>query len=256
MRTTRAIVGLLLVAGASAAAGCASHVQMREPRSLLASGIIDDPDQASRLERRMTDHDIADLLDADIRAKLPTKVALARIDEGGWVCYSRPWGMPIDADELNQWEAIVRKVPHLEGVLPIPTVPQERRKTTLHDLREAAARMGCEMLLLCHVSDAAVDNYNDAAVLYWTFAGLWLVPGNTYEHRTVMQAIVVDCRTGIILGTATGDSHQKRPCPAAYGEIAEAKLSEACYAAARDDLMKAAEPLFREIVAKAARPRQ
>jgi rhombotail lipoprotein len=116
--------------------------------------------------------------------------------------------------------------------------------------------MGCELLLLYHVSDSGVDNYTDAAALYWTFVGLWLAPGNLYEHRTVMQAIIVDCRTGVILGTATGDSHLRAACPAAFGKVQEDKLAQEAWQKAMDDLLKACKPVLKAIVSKAAQPRR
>ena len=52
------------------------------------------------------------------------------------------------------------------------------------------------------------------------------MPGSVYEHQTVMQAILVDCRTGAILGTATGDSHLKENYAAAYEDITVGRLSQ------------------------------
>lgn len=79
--------------------------------------------------------------------------------------------------------------------------------------------------------------------------GLWLVPGNVYEQRTVMQAIVVDCRTRSILGTATGDCHQKRISPVMYGEVQQGKLRQDVPKKALTDLQEACKPLFKNLVA-------
>jgi len=239
---------LSLLALAVLVSGCASHQEIREPRSLLQSGLINDSKQAARLEQKLTDKDIAALLDADIRAKVPTKLALAAVSDG--------YLSAIGAEELQRWEAVVQSVPYIEGVMPVTALSVGKAGPKLHDLRAAAAAMGCELLLLYHVSDSAVDNYTDAAALYWTFVGLWLAPGNLYEHRTVMQAIIVDCRTGAILGTATGDSHLKAACPAAYGEVQEGKLAQEARQKAMDDLLKACKPLLKAIVSKAAQPRR
>ena len=239
---------LSLLALAVLVSGCASHQEMREPRSLLQSGLINDSKEAARLEQKLTDKDIAALLDADIRAKVPTKLALAAVSDG--------YLSAIGAEELQRWEAIVQGVPYIEGVMPVTSLSIGSTDPKLHDLRTAAAGMGCELLLLYHVSDSSVDNYTDAAALYWTFVGLWLVPGNLYEHRTVMQAIIVDCRTGVILGTATGDSHLSAACPAAYGEVQEGKLAQEARQKAMDDLLKACKPVLKAIVSKAAQPRR
>ena len=53
--------------------GCATSYQMAAPvADLVRSGLINEPAQASRLEKAMTDGDIANLLDVNVRAKLPT----------------------------------------------------------------------------------------------------------------------------------------------------------------------------------------
>jgi len=252
---------LALLALAVLVSGCASHQEIREPRSLLQSGLINDSKQAARLEQKLTDKDIAALLDADIRAKVPTKLALAAVSDGYMPyrrgCYSSRSGLSaISAEELQRWEAVVQGVPYIEGVMPVTALSIGSTDPKLHDLRAAAAAMGCELLLLYHVSDSGVDNYTDAAALYWTFVGLWLAPGNLYEHRTVMQAIIVDCRTGTILGTATGDSHLWAACPAAFGKVQEDKLAQEARQKAMDDLLKACKPLLKAIVSKAAQPRR
>jgi rhombotail lipoprotein len=179
---------------------------------------------------------------------VPTKLALAAVSDG--------YLSAIGAEELQRWEAIVQGVPYIEGVMPVTALSIGSTNVKLHDLRTAAAGMGCELLLLYHVSDSGVDNYTDAAALYWTFVGLWLAPGNLYEHRTVMQAIIVDCRTGVILGTATGDSHLRAACPAAFGKVQEDKLAQEAWQKAMDDLLKACKPVLKAIVSKAAQPRR
>jgi len=236
--------------------GCATSQAMREPRSILQSGLVDDPKEASRLAKKLTDKDIAALLDADIRAKVPTKLAVAGISEWyGWNDCD-PRHVATGAEELQRWEALADGVPHIEGVMPVTSLSTGRAHPKVHDLRTAAANMGCELLLVYYMTDSAVDNYTDAAVLYWTFVGLWVAPGNMYEHRTVVQAIVVDCRTGVILGTATGDSHLKAACPASYGRLQEEKLAEGARKKAMDDLLKGCKPLLKAIVSKAEQPRR
>ena len=122
----------------------------------------------------------------------------------------------------------------------------------MHSLRPAAARMGCELLLVYLQADSSVDNYNDAAALYWTLIGLWLVPGNVYEHRTVMQGVLMDCRTGMILGTVTGDCHREKAYAAAYQTIAVDQLSSETPAGALADMQKGFAPLIRSVADRAA----
>ena len=108
--------------------------------------------------------------------------------------------------------------------------------------------MGCELLLVYLQSDSTVDNFNEAAALYWTFVGLWLVPGNVVEQKTVAQALLVDCRTGAILGTATGGCHLKRICPAALKQIQKDKLAQRTPRKALTNLQTDCKRLLKNVV--------
>jgi len=234
--------------------GCASAHMLVEPRAALEqTGLIKDAKQARRLEKAMTDGQIAQLLDLDVKAKLPTTLAVAKLQSqcSGY----QPVLDRIDAEELGAWGKIIAKHPRLNGVHPISNLSFGRDlrapKISLHSLRVAAARLHCELLLVYMQADSSVDNFNDAAPLYWSLVGLWVVPGDTLEHKTVMQAIVVDCRTGMILGTATGDSHQRTICPAMFVDIQKAKLARKAPAAALKDLQGGCDKLLLSVISRA-----
>ncbi len=203
----------------------------------------------------MTDGEIAQLLDLDVRAKLPTTLAVAKLSSA---CSGyQPQLERIDAEELNEWENIVYRQKYIHGVQPVSNLTfgnnlqDPQNALTLRSLRMAAARMHCELLLVYMQGDSRVENFNDAAVLYWSFVGLWLVPGTTLEHKTVMQAVLVDCRTGMILGTATGSSHKKQICTAAAVDIHKAKLADSTPAEALADLQSGVKPLLQSVVSRA-----
>jgi len=240
----------LLVALVAMAAGCASNYQMANPVRLSRSGLMDDPVQAAAIEKSMTDEEIGRLLDARIQPKLPTSLAVADVSSVGWRAGLRP----LSAVELAEWQKVVAGLPPITGIQPVPAIVAGGAGLKLRDLRVAAARVNCELLLVYLESSSAIDNYNEAAALYWTFVGLWLVPGNVYEHRTVMQAVLVDCRTGAILGTATGDCHLKEACPAAYGRVKEEQLAQEAPRRALADLQKGCKALLRQVVAAAPKP--
>ncbi|MDY7010312.1 MAG: hypothetical protein SVV80_06100 [Planctomycetota bacterium] len=227
--------------------GCATSYRMAAPvADLVRSGLIDEPSQASRLEKAMTDGDIANLLDVNVRAKLPSGVAVAKIKSrcSGY----QPYLDTIDAEELQEWEKAIGNQAHISGVSPVTSLTMAGHGVTLHTLRTAAARMNCELLLVYLQADSSVNNFNDAAVLYWTVIGLWTVPGDVVEHKTVMQAVLVDCRTGMILGTATGDAHEKRLCPAAFADNRKNELAEKVPAEALGDLQKGVGKLLKRVV--------
>lgn len=234
----------------AALAGCSTH----HPLALVAadlrkSGVITDPKQVSQLERALTDSDIANLLDAGVRAKLPTAVAVARLEAAG--AGSRPDLATIDAEELAGWTKAVQQQRLITGVHPISPLVHKEARPTLHSLRVAAAKMNCELLLVYLQADSSVDNYNDAAALYWTLLGLWLVPGNVCEHRTVMQAVLADCRTGMILGTATGDAHQQRAYPLAFQDTRQRSLAKQAATEALSDVQEAFGRQIGQVVASA-----
>ncbi len=233
----------LLLAAAAITAGCASHNQMAPLKSWNEMGLTQDQKQISQLEKSMTDKDIANMLDVNVQAKLPTTLAVAKITGG-----CRPYLETIDAEELKQWSETIRPLPEISGVGPVTAISHPDGTVTLHSLRTAAARMNCELLLVYYQQDDTVDNYNGAAALYWTFVGLWLVPGNVYEHRTVMQAALLDCRTGMILGTATGDCRKKQTCAAAYKDIYRDKFAAEAPKEALADLLKGSERMLAGVV--------
>ncbi len=237
----------LLLIAISSLGGCASHYKLMVPVADIArSGLINDPKQVSRLEKAMTDGEIADLLDVNVRAKLPTGVAVAKLKSrcSGY----QPFLATISAEELQGWEKPIGSQAHISGVCPISSLAMSEGKVTLRSLRAAAARMNCELLMVYLQADSSVNNFNDAAVLYWTVIGLWTVPGDVVEHRTVMQAILVDCRTGMILGTATGDAHEKRQCPSAFADNRKNELADKVPVKALADLQKGVGKLLKRVV--------
>ncbi len=261
------------------AGGCASHhkhYKLAEPPGLAKGGLFKDPKDVKALEQALTDEGIARMLDADVRAKLPTSVAIAGADllSARYTYYRDPGKCMMSAEALKEWEKAFEPIPHIEGVQPIsPLLLQSKHASlrdlrsagvkrgasddehaSLRDLRSAAAQMKCELLLVYQVSSSAIDNYNDAAALYWTFVGLWLVPGNVYEHRTVYQGVLLDTRTGVVLGSATGDCHLKRACPAAYGDVQEGKLVQEASGKALADFRASCVNLLTDVVARATAP--
>ena len=72
---------VLMLAGA--VGGCGVNQGMAPMDSRPASGLVDDPKQVSKLEKAITDGDIANLLDVNVRAKLPSSMAIARVQACG-----------------------------------------------------------------------------------------------------------------------------------------------------------------------------
>jgi hypothetical protein len=232
--------------------GCsAAQPLLRPEMGMMSLSLLEDANEARRLEKALTDPQIADLLDADIKAKLPTPLAVAKVSSR--YCGDRPHLDLISAQELQGWSQVAEGLPQIRGVRVIPNLDQDS-SVSLWALRHSAAKMGCELLLVYLQGDSSVDNYNDAAVLYWTFIGLWLAPGNTYERLTVTQAVLVDCRTGAVLGTAAGEGRLSRSHAAAFTEITRDQLDQEAPRKAMESLQKAFSQTLREVVQAADSP--
>jgi rhombotail lipoprotein len=247
-RLTLIAAPLMLLGLVLASSGCGEYHALVNPRiNLSSSGLITDANQARRLEQRMTDRDVADLLDLRVQPRLPTSLAVAKLQGGS---HGQFHLAEIDATEMEAWQKLIDGYPLVASVHPVsPLVVSNESCVSLQSLRLAAGKMGCELLLVYLQADSSANNYNDASVLYWTILGLWLAPGNTMEHKTVMQAILVDSRTGAIFGTAGGDSHLKRNCPAAFDDVRRKELADQAPAAALADLQKGFGRLMKQVVA-------
>ncbi len=99
-------------------------------------------------------------------------------------------------------------------------------RPTLKDLRDAAALLHASLLLVYMQADDAEDGYNELAMAYWTIVGLFTVPGNSVGYFSVCQGVLVDTRSGFILGTAGGESQrEERVLPGAV-DIARRRTRE------------------------------
>jgi hypothetical protein len=236
-------------------AGCATANKMSPPDTkmdkLCFSG---DERQARKLEEAARDGEIAALLDQEtsIRAKFPTVLALAKVrpslDYRG-----KRHGFDletVDGQELESWRKAAKGQLLIADFRPVVGLALLESEITIASLREAAARLKCELLLVYTQADSSVDNYNDAAALYCTLIGIWLVPGDVVEHKTVTQAVLVESRTGTILGTAVGSSHLKGIVPLAYKNITEDKFSQQAPAKALADMQANCAKLLQEIASR------
>jgi hypothetical protein len=158
--------------------------------------------------------------------------------------------MAVPTAEAEHWDALADE--HggiIRSVVEIPSMLLEVNQPELTDFRAAAARMRCDLLLLYGQADSWVTNYNGAAGFYWTLVGIWLVPGNTLEHETALQAILVDTRTGAILASAGGRARDRMVCPLGYVSIARDRLRREVPAEAFERLAGDVEDLFNQLEA-------
>jgi len=225
MQTTKWAAWTVLMTAFVTLGGCGTHVPLGTAETRLNQiASISGPDRREKLEQALTDQNIAALLDVKVQAKWPTGIAIARLATNGPGTPARL--AEIDAAEMAGWEATTADHPNVRGVNPVTPLSHTAQHVTLRSLRVAAAQMNCEVLLVYLQADSAVTNRNDASILYWTVLGLWIVPGHEVEHKTVLQAALIDCRTGMMLGTATGDSHLQRLCPVMFTDNRQHQLAK------------------------------
>ena len=178
--------------------------------------------------RDFTHAKIERYLKAYVQPVFPTVLAVAKMGgtcERGRSSYryrEQETGLAVlRGDEAKGW----REIPKTDNA---GTISQVHLVTplivggepTLKDLRDAAAMLHAPLLLVYTQADSAEEGYNDSAMAYWSIVGLFLVPGNTVGHHSVCQAILLDTRTGLIVGTAQGESKQEENVLAGAVDIA------------------------------------
>ena len=222
--------------------GCATHHGLLMPDvDKDTAGIV----QTGRTQRggNPWENEIADLLDRDAEVAFPATVALAPLrscwDSNSFELHAA------DSEELANWTKLADEQTHIKGFRAVSALTVPGSTVRMQSLRKAAARLKCELLLVYLRGDGAVDNFNDAAALYWTLIGIWLVPGNSMEHKTVMHAVLVHTRTGTILGAASGDAHLTRITALAYKGITEARLAKRAPIEALADLQTDCAKMFK-----------
>ena len=95
---------LCVVLAGGLAAGCASHAKLVSPRLRWEAAGVTDSDQGRQIATAMTDEDIARLLDVRVEARLPTALAIAKLDDA---CGSyQPHLARLDGAELESWEEV------------------------------------------------------------------------------------------------------------------------------------------------------
>jgi len=233
MRTVRVILVCSLAAGL---AGCAADAFPWTKAALR--GAIIAPEEAERMRLAAANKLTAELLDAKAGAKLPTTLALAKLyNQGGGF----ETGLSlIEAEEMTRWEQTVANHPKLAGIQPIPSLvlrpERDGPAVTLRSLREASARIGSELLVVYLQNDRTEEHTNAASALYWTVLGLWLAPGHELRAETTMQGIVVDCRTGKILGSAISKAREEKTCAAMAVDDQRRRITKEAESQARKDL--------------------
>jgi len=209
-----ALITLILFAGL---AGCSSNPNFRQPRAALKEfGLKVDQQEPraqpikgmTRIDRAtsktVSEKDIADQFRDLAKLIESGKLAIIELSDHANTQLARP----IDSVDL---EAFKKKLAGDSPFRTVETVPDFLLPTelSLRTLRYCAARTRADLLLLMTRASERYDYNNAWSNLYPTIVGWLLVPGNTLEIHSHVEAALVDVRTGQILGVVTAEQRNR-----------------------------------------------
>lgn len=210
------------------ACGCATYSGVVKPVPRLGA-------LSPELEQ-LTDKKIETFLASNAEVSFPTVLAVAKVKSIAGRRWYRSGDEPgllletIHGDEARGWESFTKS--HREGDQPIITQVQfvspllVSGDATLKNLRDAAARLHAPLLLAYTQVDRTESGYNEAAIVYWTIVGWFLVPGHTVGHHSVCQGVLVDTRTGSIVSTIQSEGKDEEYVIGAALSIARKRIRE------------------------------
>ena len=152
----------------------------------------------------LSDEKIELYLRSNVKPSFPAVLAIAKIeptwgyrDKGGYTFST------IKGEEAAGWKQLTSNkfnsprelISQVHFISPIFTDD----RLTLKALRDAAALVHAPILLVYLQTENSSSGYNGAAMAYWSFVGLFCVPGNTVGHYSVCQSALIDTQTGFIL---------------------------------------------------------
>ena len=236
------------------------------PLSLLLSGcgapykgIVKPVTSLSKLSpelENLSDFAIDAHLKGDVQPVFPCSLAIAKLQTprtwSGYASSEKAVLVVPGGDEAAAWRKLADPSP--DGASPIDQVHfisglLAESQPTLKNLRDAAALVRAPLLLVYLQADTSDSGYNDAAMAYWTFIGLFVVPGNRVGHYTACQAVLVDTRTGMVVATADGEGQREEDVLPGAVDIAEDRVEREAQAEA----LKAVQANVRQVILELSR---
>ncbi len=97
---------------------------------------------------------------------------------------------------------------------------QSHGSCTVEPFREAAARLGADVLLLMTESSDTDPYVNPLSILNLTIIGMWVAPGHHRDALTMIEGLLIDNRNEYLYATAQaeGESSQVRPLAYTYDD--------------------------------------
>jgi len=186
--------------GFAVAAGCSTYTTPPPGADFKAMNLTAQQRQA------LTDDSISAALAKKPLASFPTSVAVARIESSGYhsdtaqsygsgkysVVFVRDVEKPEQFDRLS-------KLPMITGIAPLNPLLLPRNLQDERDLRQAAAQLHADMLLI-YTIDTKFMNQDMAGML--TVITLGASPNQHISVVTTASAVLLDTRNGYLYGAA------------------------------------------------------
>lgn len=180
--------------------GCASYTTPGRGADFKQLGLTEDG------RRMASDPDIRRTLDAKPLAAFPTAIAVARIQAPGYRNYrysgygnGKYCVMTTREVETEQQLARISKLPLISGIAPMNRLLLPEQFESDMPLREAAARLHADMLLIYTIDTTFQEDQKAAPVSVIT---LGLSPTKIVGVTTTASAVLVDTRNSYLYGLA------------------------------------------------------
>ncbi len=209
------------------------------------------PDGLAKLRREETEAPIDRALAAKPLASFPANLAVARIESSGYHSYTADgYGSGafsvVTTRDVESDEGFERlgKLPQVRGVAPLGRLLISRNLKSDEQLREAAARLGADVLLI-YTFDTTFYTDDNATPL--TLITLGLSPNRVVYVSSTASAVFLDTRNGYVYGVAEATHKAKQLTNLWEDSTAADQSRRRAESAAFDDLVAEIEKTWKGI---------
>jgi hypothetical protein len=239
-------------------AGCGGTREMTRPEAPIG-GIIG--------AEKVTEESIRRAMATRPQLSVPTKVAVAEIGtrQTAYLPDYSYCGRPdiqagivsLRADEEKLWKETLNKDrPAVGQVIPLaPVLVPDGSDGTLLRLRQAAATLHADLLLVYVRESDWGKQPNALSGLYLTIIGLWASPGTNLRAITVAKGALVDVRNGFVYGVVSADAEDKAISAAVFVDKTRLDLMKRTEAKALAELAGQTAALVDDLARRLAQER-
>jgi hypothetical protein len=151
--------------------------------------------------------DIADLMKAEPAARFPARIAVVRLQAAGYSsrtssCYGEGRYCVVTTRDIEPEDSYAQlaKLPQVAGFGPLNRLILPSRFSSTRELRQSAARLRADMLLVYSIDTAFRIDSTDVGPLGLITLGF--LPTKNARVTATASAVMFDVRTGFIYGLA------------------------------------------------------